>query len=201
MTFEELQKANAEIKTTDIKGKEYAEVNQRIKAFRMLFMDGFIRTEIVSLEGEVCIMRAYVGFYNPDGTEHLLGIGTAYEKESSSYINKTSYIENCETSCVGRALGMAGFGIDTSVASAEEVENAIAQQEVQKAGDKKVTKEVLGGLEKEAGENGLTLEELCKAYKVSKPTDLTMAQLAQIRRNWGKLQEWKMKELANANAQ
>lgn len=203
MTFEDLQRANAEIKTTDIKGKEYAEVNQRIKAFRMLFMDGFIRTEIVSIEGDdkdrVCIMRAYVGYYDPDGKEHLLGTGTAYEKESSTYINKTSYIENCETSCVGRALGMAGFGIDTSVASAEEVENAIAQQEVNKAAEKKVNKDILKGLEHEAGENGLTLDDLCKAYKVEKATDLTMEQLAQIRRNWGKLQEWKAKEIAKEN--
>ena len=49
-------------------------------------------------------------------------------KENSSFINKTSYIENCETSAVGRALGMAGIGIDTAVASAEEVQNAINNQ-------------------------------------------------------------------------
>lgn len=66
---------------------------------------------------------------------------------------------------------------------------------------KTLTAALVKGLEKEAGENGLTLEELCKAYKVEKPLDLTMENLAQIRRNWGKLQEWKMKELANANAQ
>ena len=64
-----------------------------------------------------------------DSKEVVLGQGTAYEKEGSSNINRTSYIENCETSAVGRALGMAGFGIDTSIASAEEVSGAIAQQE------------------------------------------------------------------------
>ena len=127
MTFEELQRANAQIRTTNIKGKEYAEVNQRIKAFRMCYPEGFIRTQLLSVEDGVCIMRAEVG----DG-ENILGTGTAYEKETSSYINKTSYIENCETSAVGRALGMAGFGIDTSVASYEEVSNAIAQQEADK---------------------------------------------------------------------
>ena len=47
MTFLELQKANETIKTTDIgKGKEYAEVNQRIKAFRMLHPEGCIATEV-----------------------------------------------------------------------------------------------------------------------------------------------------------
>lgn len=127
ISFEQIQKANAQIRTTNIKGKEYAEVNQRIKAFRMCYPEGFIRTQLLSVEDGVCIMRAEVG----DG-ENILGTGTAYEKETSSYINKTSYIENCETSAVGRALGMAGFGIDTSVASYEEVSNAIAQQEAQK---------------------------------------------------------------------
>lgn len=124
MTYEELKKANASIKTTNIQNKEYAEVNQRIKAFRMLYPEGFIRTEIVSLENGICIMRAEAG----EG-ERILATGTAYEKEGSTFINKTSYIENCETSAVGRALGMLGIGIDTSVASAEEVGNAIAQQE------------------------------------------------------------------------
>jgi galactitol-specific phosphotransferase system IIB component len=60
--------------------------------------------------------------------ERILGTGHAFEEQTSTFINKTSYIENCETSAVGRALGMCGFGIDTSVASAEEVENAINNQ-------------------------------------------------------------------------
>lgn len=127
MTFEELRKVNETIKTTDIKGKSYAEVNQRIKAFRMLFPTGFIKTEIVKLEDGICVMRAYAGYYN--GEEMVaLGSGTAYEKENSTFINKTSYIENCETSAVGRAMAMLGIGIDTSVASYEEVETAIINQ-------------------------------------------------------------------------
>lgn len=133
MTFEELQRANAQIRTTNIKGKEYAEVNQRIKAFRMLYPEGTIETTLLSDENGVCIMSARVGYYDKEtGAFRILGTGTAYEKEKSSYINNTSYIENCETSAVGRALGMAGFGIDTSVASYEEVSNAIAQQEADK---------------------------------------------------------------------
>lgn len=127
VTYEDIKKANEAIKTTDIKGKDYAEVNQRIKAFRMLYPTGTISTEMLSNENGVCIFKATVGF-EEDGNFIILGTGTAYEKEGSSFINKTSYIENCETSAVGRALGMAGLGIDTSVASAEEVQNAIANQ-------------------------------------------------------------------------
>ena len=128
ITFEQIQKANESIKTTDIKGKDYAEVNQRIKAFRQVYPTGAIITEMVSNENGVCVFKALCGYYNENDEMVILGVGTAYEKESSSFINKTSYIENCETSAVGRALGMCGFGIDTSVASAEEVQNAIYNQ-------------------------------------------------------------------------
>lgn len=132
MTREELREAiadaNGSIKTTEIKGKNYAEVNQRIKAFRHVYPGGRIETSIDQLKDGVCIMSARV--YDDGGD--LLGSGHAYEREGSSFINSTSFIENCETSAVGRALGMCGFGIDTSVRSSEEMENAIAQQEEEK---------------------------------------------------------------------
>jgi hypothetical protein len=49
--------------------------------------------------------------------------------QGSSNINKTSYVENCETSAIGRALAMLGIGIDTSIASANEVSDAISKQD------------------------------------------------------------------------
>ena len=82
---------------------------------------------MLSNENGVCIFKAFVG-YRENNELFKLATGTAYEKENSTFINKTSYIENCETSAIGRALGIAGFGIDTSVASAEEVKNAMANQ-------------------------------------------------------------------------
>ena len=127
MDWQSLVKANAAIRTTNIKGKEYAEVNQRVKAFRTLYPEGFITTEILCREGGLCIIKATVGYY-ADGKSVILATGTAYEKEGSSQINRTSYIENCETSAVGRALGIAGFGIDTSIASADDMNNALLQQ-------------------------------------------------------------------------
>ena len=123
-TWDQLQKANKICSSIDVKGKEYVEVNQRIKAFRSICPGGSITTEMLSTENGVCVFRATVC----DENMQILGTGTAYEKETSSFINKTSYIENCETSAVGRALGMCGFGIDTSIASAEEVQNAIKNQ-------------------------------------------------------------------------
>lgn len=128
VTYETLAKANATIKTTNIKGKDYAEVNQRIKAFRMVYPTGTIVTELLSDDNGRCVFRAEVSITDDEGRRCILGMGTAYERENSSFINKTSYVENCETSAIGRALGMAGFGIDTSVASYEEVANAMNNQ-------------------------------------------------------------------------
>lgn len=133
ITYTQIEDVNKTLKTTDIKGKDYVEVNERIKAFRMLYPTGSIQTEIISNFDGVVIMKAIVGYYNDDATIlKVLGTGTAYEKEDSSFINKTSYIENCETSAVGRALGMAGIGINSSVASADEVINAINNQNITK---------------------------------------------------------------------
>lgn len=170
ITFEDIQKANETIKTTDIKGKDYAEVNQRIKAFRMIYPTGSIATELLSNENGVCIFKATIS--DEDG--ELLATGTAYEKENSTFINKTSYIENCETSAVGRALGMAGFGIDTSVASYEDVSNAMANQkeeDMPKATPKQI--ELVNKLVTDT-------EAMLKHYGIEKVEDLTLEQASEI---------------------
>lgn len=123
-----LEDVNKKLPTTNIKGKEYVEVNNRITAFRRLYPEGTILTEILSHDNGLVVMKATV--LTPEGT--VLATGHAFEKETSSYINKTSYIENCETSAVGRALGILGIGIGSSIASAEEVSNAIVQGESSK---------------------------------------------------------------------
>ena len=112
------------MESINIKGKEYIPVNERIKEFWKRYPNGNIITEIISNENGVCVFKATI-YVNGE----IAATGHAYEKETSSFINKTSYIENCETSAVGRALGILGIGIDTSIASAEEVDNAIYQQE------------------------------------------------------------------------
>lgn len=112
------------MKTVDIKGKPYIEVNERLKYFREHYKDYSLETEIVSIENGVCVMKAIIR--DPNGV--IKATGVAYERENSTFINKTSYIENCETSAWGRALGCLGIGIDTSIASAEEVTNAINNQ-------------------------------------------------------------------------
>ena len=112
------------LKSVNIKGKEYVEVNERIKYFRKCFPFYSLLTEIIQLDDKKVVMKAIIK--DEAGTE--LANGVAYEMAESSFINKTSYIENCETSAWGRALGNFGIGIDTSVASADEVMNAISNQ-------------------------------------------------------------------------
>ena len=122
---------------------------------------------MLSNENGICIFKATVGYTDEEGEFRPLGTGTAYEKEGANFINKTSYIENCETSAVGRALGMCGFGIEVSVASAEEVQNAINNQTEPKATAKQISMienlynddEITAILEK-IGSKDRTLEDL-----------------------------------------
>ena len=171
---EEIKKANESLKATDIKGKGYIEVNQRIKAFRQVYPTGTISTEILSLENGVVMMKATV----LDDTGKTLATGLAYEKESSSFINKTSFIENCETSAIGRALGFCGFGIDSSVASAEEVENAMLNQGNQDKQERKASPKQVALLEKiYQGEN---LEKLLKYNNLDKLEDISMTKASEL---------------------
>lgn len=193
--YDQIERVNGLLKKTDIKGKDYIEVNQRIKGFKMLYPEGFIHTQLVSMADGICVMTAEVGYYE-NGEKRILGTGTAYEKESSSYINKTSYVENCETSAVGRALGMSGIGIDTSVASAEEVTNAINNQEQIKEAEKqeKIRKEKIQdvhvkALESKCENDGVAPGFICDLYKVKTFKDLTNEMFRNITDNWDKIME------------
>ncbi|MBO7735878.1 MAG: hypothetical protein J6S67_25135 [Methanobrevibacter sp.] len=105
------------LKTIAIKGKDYVQVNERIKAFRNNYKDHALITEIVELSDTHCVMKASV--IDPQG--RVLATGFARETVSKSPINKFAFLENCETSCWGRALGNFGIGVDTAICSAEEL--------------------------------------------------------------------------------
>lgn len=115
---------NKRLKRTNIKGRDYIEVNQRILAFWELYPNGRILTEKLSDDGKRCDFKASA--YDGD---NLLATGHAFEFQGAGLVNKTSYVENAETSAIGRALGVLGIGITESIASADEVQSAIAHQE------------------------------------------------------------------------
>ena len=118
------ERERTKMKTINIRGKEYVEVHERISHLRNNYDDAELLTEIISNDNGVCVMKATLIL-----NDKIVSTGHAYEKENSTPVNKTSYIENCETSAVGRCLGNFGIGINSSIASADEVITAIAQQQ------------------------------------------------------------------------
>lgn len=109
----------------NIHGKEYKTVALRVQEFREKYDQEYgIQTELVSADEQIVIMKAYIS----DKSGFVLGSGYAEEDRSRSQINRTSALENCETSAIGRALAACGFA-GTEYASANEVQNAIHQQE------------------------------------------------------------------------
>ena len=113
-----------QLATVNIKGKEYVEVKTRVQWFRKNIENGCIETDHVHFDGEtiMCKSRIFI-----DGK--LVATGMAHEEKNASTINKTSFVEICETSSVGRALGMLGIGIESSVDTAGTIKAAISQQE------------------------------------------------------------------------
>jgi hypothetical protein len=113
-----------------IHNKEYHTVAERIHLLNDLLRkqekEYSLNTELISWENGVVIMKATLTIIT--GESVLTYTGHAYEKEDSSQINKTSALENCETSAIGRALSAASFGGGNEYASANEVENAIHKQ-------------------------------------------------------------------------
>lgn len=110
-----------------IQGKDYVPVHERLMEFWKNNPSWSIRTEIIdSPQGKV---RFRASVFDENGLLRATGHGE--EKENSTFINKSSYVENCETSAIGRALGLLGIGIDAGLASYEEISNAKIQQEGQ----------------------------------------------------------------------
>lgn len=182
---DKLKEVNERIKKIEVKGKAYACVAARVAAFREMCPEGCISTEIISMADGIVVMRSTVA----DENGKVLATGMAYEKEESSYINKTSYIENCETSAVGRALGMLGIGSDEQMASAEEVANAINTQNAMKA--QKIGSTKASALIARCKDAGISPEAVAKLYKIKSLSlaDMTEEKHENCNANWQKVVE------------
>lgn len=109
----------------NIHGKEYKTVAKRVDEFRQdNGKDLSIITSLVDRDENAVVMKAEI--LDKDG--RVIATGYAEEYRTASQINKTSALENCETSAIGRALANFGLG-GGEYASADEVANAICQQE------------------------------------------------------------------------
>lgn len=122
-----------ELKTIKIKGQDYVQVSERIRHFRTSeeYKGWAIEIEWLRIDEDIAIARAIIK--NEDGI--IKSMGTAMEKREErkegekAKVNETSHVENCETSAIGRALGILGIGIaGGEVASYEEVIRAKKQE-------------------------------------------------------------------------
>lgn len=102
----------------------YVTVAERIAAFYQSYPTGRICTQILehNEESGFILMRAEV-FRSTDDAQPS-ATGHAFEVRGDGYVNRTSYIENAETSAVGRALALLGFEVRRGIASREEMEKA-----------------------------------------------------------------------------
>lgn len=116
--------------TVKIHGREYKTVALRVTEFREQCpaKDGWsIITEIVDRTKDDVVVKAMILH-----KDCVVATGFAEEQRSASQINRTSALENCETSAIGRALAAFGLG-GSEYASANEVTNAIHQQNTPQA--------------------------------------------------------------------
>lgn len=126
MKYNELQQINNTLHNITLKGgKQYTAVAERIRGFRKMYPDGGIVTEVVHFDGDTVLIKATI----TDQDGHVLATGHATETKDSSPVNKTNFVENCETSAIGRALGALGIGADKAdkALSAEEVQDLDGQ--------------------------------------------------------------------------
>jgi hypothetical protein len=129
------KKTGKGIKTIKIKGKDYCMVKDRLLYFREQYPNHKLVTRIIEITDEIAILQAEV--IDPESNVIADGIAREVRLDKNSFVNSTSYVENCQTSAWGRALGCLGIGIETSIASADEVRGAIGGSD---AGPKPVQK-------------------------------------------------------------
>ena len=181
-----------QITYSNIKGKPYAEVKERVKAFRRAFPDGQIMTYITNDDGDRCTVKAEVIVRDEDGTGYVIAVAHASEVRTASNVNKTSYIENCETSAVGRALGFAGFGIDAAIASADEVDHALEAQDALKKAE--LEEQTLSPVEAAAFEahltsEGINIEKMLDSLKIASLDEMKLKTYRNIFDNMKKAKE------------
>lgn len=165
-----LKKAMAEVAEQNAAGlrlgnKRYTTVAVRVECFRRVFgLAGRIRTEMLHADAETVVMQAHIEFLQ-DGQWHEYANGYAEERRNSSQVNRTSAVENCESSAVGRALANLGLH-GGEYASANEVENAIHQQTAAPAPEERISAKQLQQLRELADSVGADIGKMLSFFHV-----------------------------------
>lgn len=184
MEYKDIEKVNAEIKKTNIKGKQYAEVSERVLAFRKLNPNGRIVTEIIDKTENDVTIKAMV--YDEDRKELATGYASEVKK---GLVNSISMLENCETSAIGRALGFCGFGIDSGIASGQDMQKV--EQYKQKNKKEEIYKDMFISYEDAIKIVKVCINDLCRRQGVV-VTDLSAIISQEL---WSTLEELNLQQL------
>ncbi len=179
--------ANKAVHPIKIGDKKYVGVEERITAFRKVYPDGAIVTELVALTPAAENIPASATFKATIIANGgvVLGTGTACDKQATKGVNSESYIENAETSAIGRALAFCGIGVEADIASADEIPE-----------DRYVTDDEIKKLLSTANVKGVTNAEaqFCERSGVTALTQLTLSKFAALMRILDKMPDKKPAE-------
>ena len=185
MEYEKLKELNERLNKEPIKGKPYVMVNDRVQGFRELYPDGCIVThkEDYTPDGYAVVTAAI--YADNDPTKRPLATGMAQETvEKNAKVNRTSMLENCETSAVGRALGFLGIGSVESIASADEINKAKNKEaeldeiaaEMERLQTTKISEAHVSNIITAADNAGIEISVILREYGVNDLAALTEAQ-------------------------
>jgi len=188
-----------------IHGKDYVLVNERLMSFLSDNPKAAIETQLYACNqindtatGDLCneyIVLAKI-YPFPMNEPDIYYTGLAAERDNNGFINKTSALENAETSAVGRALAFAGYGSNESIASAEEV---VVAQNKQKVFNPTVTS--LDKLDRSMNECKKLLlldDNFVQRYRAKRTAGMTRVQVQETQLYFDKLTTTKKKGVKNA---
>lgn len=169
---------------------DYVDVATRIQAFYTKYPEGSLSAHLTIDDGTRVVMKAYA-HRSPD--DLLPGIGHAEEIRGAGMVNKTSAMENCETSAWGRALAALGMEVRKGIASQEEMQKVERQTLAQAVEQAKAVERANSLTPAEKGRltkrlNGVDKQWLdlrLASYGVSETGELTPAQAADLVRSLG----------------
>lgn len=105
-------------KAIKFKGRDYVLIADRVNYFNETYPKGSIQTELLSQpDADMVVIKATIS----TGDQTFTGMSQAKWSDFTSFVNKTSALENAETSAVGRALAFMGIGVIEGIASIDEI--------------------------------------------------------------------------------
>jgi hypothetical protein len=119
--------------------EDYEPVAERLVKFWAAHPDGRIVNELVTFEGDRCIVRSSIYFHKDD--PHPVAVDFAEEIRGSSNVNRQAHIENCSTSATGRSLSLCGFAsaTDGSGAGWQKKPSREEMQKIERRGETTIT--------------------------------------------------------------